>query len=381
MKRFVYISALIVISTIMLTDPSPAQQAGGETSTEPREPAIGCLIPLSGPKAAYGNEALMGALVAVGALESSRGEPGPKLLIEDTHSDPEVARHKVEELVERGAVAIFGTLTEPEAAAAAEAAQNEGIPIILMNRGASLVTKGQFVFHNFIDPEAEVKTLMDFARAAKGINSFGCLFPDNAYGQEYSRLFKAYLGTYGFDAPCHPYPTDAVDFKEQILELRARLGRRVTNYAIFVPDFPSRLRLLLPQVFFWELEGVVFLGAEGWCSHELHEKMPKYTKHAMFVCPFWPDDPRLEVISFEDKFQKALKRQPTLIAAFAHDNAKILIHCAEKKTDPEAIKSCLSSLKNFRTVCGKISFTPNGRGVRNLRILKFDRSGNMVRVQ
>ncbi|HDH96360.1 MAG TPA: amino acid ABC transporter substrate-binding protein, partial [Proteobacteria bacterium] len=172
----VLIVALLLLSAI----PAVARQPQGAART--KDAAIGCLLPLSGPKAAYGNEALAGALVAMGVFGPGGRGAGLKLIVEDTASDAKLAGYKVRRLVERGAVAIFGSLTASEAEAAAEAAQSARVPIILMNRGAELVKKGEFVFHNFIDPEAESRALFDFARASRGISRFGCLFPDNPYG-------------------------------------------------------------------------------------------------------------------------------------------------------------------------------------------------------
>jgi len=376
MKRISYISIILII--LFLGIIGNAQQNRPEESTKTK---IGCLFPLSGSKEAFGTEALSGALIAIDAFEPNFANQEIELLIEDTKDDAQVTKYKVKRLVERGASSIFGTLTKPEAAAAADAAQKLGIPIILMNRGAEFTNSGEFVFHNSTDPDSEIKKLLDFARINAGINCFSCLSPDNPYGNEYSKAFEMQLETLGLKAPCRVYSNDSVDFKGHILALKASLGGEPNSCAIFIPDFPKRLKILLPQIFFWELDKVKFLGTEGWCNRELHEDIPLYVKNALFTCPFWLDDPRVEVQNFTNKFEKFFGRKPTLLAAFAYDNAKILAQCASKNPAPQAIRSCLASLTKFHGVCGLTSFSPNRRAVRNLQIFRFDGLGNIVIVQ
>lgn len=345
---------------------------------KPSAPKIGCLFPLSGQREAFGLEALFGALLAMDSFEAAATGQHTKLLIEDTADDVQLTKHKVRRLVESGATSIFGALTESEAKSAAETAQKLGVPVILMNRGAELTSIGEYVFHNFTDPELEVKKLLEYAKANAQINCFGCLSPDSPYGNEYAKFFKSQLEGWGIS--CRPYSNDSVDFKEQILALKSDVSNS-TNCAVFIPDFPRRLKILLPQIFFWELGRVTFLGTEGWCSKELYEGNSHYLKNALFTCPFWHDDPRAEVQTFLDKFEKTFGRKPTILSAFAYDNAKILAYCANKNPAPQAIKDCLISMTKFRGVCGLTSFAPNGKSVRNIQIFKFDGLGNVIIVQ
>lgn len=375
MRKISYILVCVISLQLTIGVGSYAQQGGQEKTASPK---IGCLFPLSGQKESFGLEALFGALLAVDSFEATSTEQKIKLLIEDTAGDAQLTKHKVKRLVERGATSIFGALTESEARAAAEISQKLEVPIILMNRGAALTSIGEYVFHNFTDPDFEVKRLLEYAKTNAQINCFGCLAPNNSYGNEYAKAFKSQLEAW--KTSCRLYPNDSVDFREQILSLKSDVTNS-TNCAVFIPDFPKRLKILLPQLFFWEFERVTLLGTEGWCNKELYEQTARYVKNALFLCPFWLDDPRAEVQTFVNKFEKTFGHKPTLLAAFAYDNAKILASCASKNPAPQAIRDCLISTPKFRGTCGLVSFSPTRKSVRNLQIFKFDGMGNIIIVQ
>ncbi len=109
-----------------------------------RKGVIGCLLPLSGPFAIYGQEVLNGIQLGMGASGEGRNT---ELLIEDTQSNPDVAVSKVEELVRKGHVmGIIGPLTRKTATAAAKESQRLGVPIITLTQKEGITEEGDMVF-------------------------------------------------------------------------------------------------------------------------------------------------------------------------------------------------------------------------------------------
>ena len=148
---------------------------------------IGCLLPLSGAYAIYGNRALHGIELALHLATVSQ-EPLPfKIIIKDTASDPAQAVRGVQELVEARVGAILGPITT--AAAAASAAQDRGVPLITFTQKDKITDTGDYIFRNFITPAMQVKTLVAFATDFLGVNRFAILYPSEKYGTRFMSAF------------------------------------------------------------------------------------------------------------------------------------------------------------------------------------------------
>ncbi|MGD8986465.1 MAG: ABC transporter substrate-binding protein, partial [Desulfobacteraceae bacterium] len=92
---------------------------------------VGCLLPLSGPFAIYGQEVLNGIQLGMGIWTESEGYQGLELVIKDTGGETENAVLAVEELAkEEKVMAIIGPLVSTPTLAAARKAQELGVPII-----------------------------------------------------------------------------------------------------------------------------------------------------------------------------------------------------------------------------------------------------------
>ncbi len=151
---------------------------------------IGCLLPLSGAYAVYGNRALHGIELALHFANDANGskEPLPfKIIIKDTASDPAQAVRGVQELDQAGVGAILGPIIT--AAAAASAAQDRGVPLITFTQKDKITDTGDYIFRNFITPAMQVKTLVSFATDFLGVNRFAILYPSEKYGTKFMSAF------------------------------------------------------------------------------------------------------------------------------------------------------------------------------------------------
>jgi branched-chain amino acid transport system substrate-binding protein len=195
------------------------------------ENCIGCLLPLSGPYAAYGREVFNG--ISLGALSHSPPKgAGMEVIIRDTAGKPEKALEELEALVKtRKVVGVIGPLSSKTAASVSQKAQELGVPMIALTQRRDIVEAGDMVFRNFLTPAQEIDSLLQVAVEQLGLERFGILYPDNAYGRFCMNLFWDKLDEMGGSVTAvESYPPDITDFADQIKKMVGLYYPRGSNW-------------------------------------------------------------------------------------------------------------------------------------------------------
>ncbi|HGY10840.1 MAG TPA: hypothetical protein ENK36_00560, partial [Desulfobacterales bacterium] len=117
---------------------------------------IGCLLPLTGKYAIFGQRALTGIQMAIEEL-SNKYSKQFKIIIIDTKADPEIAAQGVRKLYEKNVAGIIGPLLSIEQAGIE--AQKLKIPLIALTQKTDFPLLGDYLFANFITPRMQVQTL------------------------------------------------------------------------------------------------------------------------------------------------------------------------------------------------------------------------------
>ncbi len=186
-----------------------------------RKGVVGCLLPLSGPFAIYGDEVLKGIKLGMGMF----GESGPgqvlELVIKDTKGEAVYSLAGLESLVKEGNVmAVIGPLSSKTVGVTAKRAQEMGVPIITLTQKEGITEEGQMVFRNFLTPSQEVQRLIDVAINEIGLERFGLLYPDNSYGRILMNLFWDKLEEMGgIVNAVESYDPDDTDFADPIKKM------------------------------------------------------------------------------------------------------------------------------------------------------------------
>jgi len=163
---------------------------GKETGDVTGSVVMGCLLPLSGPFAIYGDEVLKGVELGMGLFNKSEIEPNIELVIRDTKGNEEDAVVGVEELADKEKVmAIIGPLASAESTAAVKRAQDLGVPIVSLTQKQGITREGDMVFRNCLTPSKEVEAVLNKCMKDMGMKNFGIFYPDNTYGRFFMNLF------------------------------------------------------------------------------------------------------------------------------------------------------------------------------------------------
>ena len=306
-----------------------------------KQGVLGCLVPLSGPFSIYGEEVLKGVELGLGVPWDPTAETGLELFIRDTKGNPEEALAALENLVvDENVMAIIGPVSSKAAIAVARKAQEMGVPIIALTQRAGIVEEGEMIFRNFLTPSQEIDGLIDVAMGQMGLENFGILYPDNAYGRYSMNHFWDRLNEMGGTVTAvESYGVDNTDFADQIKKMVGlyyprpkSLVQRLEDMktpedeeesiypeepapiidfdAIFIPDSFQRVAMIAPQLAFYDVLEVQLLGTSAWQSPQLVEMAKDYIQGALFCSGFVGDSEEAGVRVFVEEYRDNFDAAP-----------------------------------------------------------------------
>jgi branched-chain amino acid transport system substrate-binding protein len=358
---------------------------------------IGCLIPLHGPFAIYGQEVLNGIQLGAGFFAGSDGQDQDlELFVRDTRGEPDLAASEVEEMASKHRIlAIIGPLSSKSATAAAKKAQELGVPIITLTQKEGITAEGTMVFRNFLTPAREISGLVDRVAGEMGLKRFAILYPGNAYGRYLMNLFWDKVEEYGgIVTAVESYKPAQTDFGAEIKKMvglyypRPETTRQVLKAmkypsydvgtevepdteekpepivdfdAVFIPDSAEKVVMIAPQFPFHDVFNFRFLGSSLWQSRELTRLAGDYLQGAIFPSAFFSGSDSEEVKRFVERYQTSFRSDPGVLAATGYDTIallKRLLKSGSVKTRQDLYNALLTT-RDFYGVTGHIAFDEN----------------------
>ncbi len=366
---------------------SLAEAEASALADSARGTRLGAVLPLTGRYRAFGERALAGILAALDLAPGAARSSGWTLLLEDSAGDPERAAQAVHDLASRDRVlAVVGPLLVKESLAAAEAAHQEGIPLISLSPDPRVPGAFPSTFRRALPEEAQVKAVAGHALEA-GFSSFAILAPATPYGERMRDLFRAEVEKTADDGKplgkvvkSESFAPGSKDFGPALRALgnldrpltaqekavlardkKWKLAPRIEFEALFVPADYAAMGLIAPQLAYYDLTGILLLGLDSWNSPWLAELGEQWVEGAVFAASFDPSRADSVTRSFVDGYTLAYFEEPSPLAAQAFDAARAVRAGAEAGfTDPSSLRSYLSSLRGFPGAGGAID--SDGKG-------------------
>lgn len=399
---------------------------------------IGCMLPLSGKYAVFGKRALTGIQMALQTL-SEKYNNKFNLVIYDTQADPQKAVEGVRYLNEKKAVAIVGPLlTVAEAGIEAEKLQ---IPMIALTQKSDFPMQGEYLFSNFITPQMQAQTLGAYLFRELNIKKVAILYPDEKYGRTYLELFWDVVDEYDAqvvgaepydgkktdftepiqkltgafypvpdaikekerealdaamqmnqefmtmdDGPALPVDTEAVSQEDPADDEQDERGEEeekieIDFEALFIPDSPSKVNLILPQLAFNDATGMHIVGTNLWHHKSILKDAKGYNKRAVITDGFFADSQNPVTARFAEQYKQIFNKTPQFLEAIAYDCAVILYSTAQDPAvDSRAtLKEALKDNRIFEGVTGHTFFDEEGRAKRQLFLITIKR-GKFVEI-
>ncbi len=191
-----------------------AQEPG---SLNPR--LLGVVLPLTGDLKGFADQALNGIALTL----DLQGRGSLMVEVVDTKGEPDAAADAVDQLAQRGAIAILGPLGIAEGLAAATRAQQLGIPLLSLSRAEGLTALGEYVFRDMPTSSAQARAVAEYAQKKLNAKSFGILHPDSTYGDEMARYFWEAVDAGGSEVRAFEhYPLRTTTFKSFVQHMVGR---------------------------------------------------------------------------------------------------------------------------------------------------------------
>lgn len=261
---------------------------------------IGVLCPLTGEYAALGQAMYNGALLAL--EEHNRdSEEDLKLIALDTRGDGVQAVLSARSLIDdEGVLAIVGALLSPTTIAAAVVCQDRRVPLVSPTATQENISSiGDEIFQTNLTRGFETRVLARVAVGRLLRRRLAILYPDTDEGRNAANIFSAEAERLGAHiVASEPYQGGLTDFKAPIERIREKGPE-----ALFVPAGPSEMRLIAPQLTFYQLE-VQLLGLSSWNRPRLAEGAGDILEGAIF-----PSETALMAPGERERFQELWKRR------------------------------------------------------------------------
>ena len=337
---------------------------------------IGCLLPLTGKFAVFGQRALTGIQLAIKKL-SDKYEKQFKIIIIDTKADPEIAANGVKTLYQKNVAGIIGPLLGIEKAGIK--AQKFQIPLIALTQKHDFPLLGDYIFSNFITPQMQTETLGAYLFSELGLKKVAILYPDEKYGKKYMELFLDIVEEYnGEIVGIESYDVKKTDFKKPIQKLTKELKdkkNKIGFQALFIPDSPSKINLILPQLAFNDVTDIYLAGTNLWHHKSLLKYAKGYNQNTVLTDGFFNNSQNIAAIEFSVEFQALFKKKPKFLEAISYDTACLLLTFAmdESIDSRQALKETLMGRQIFEGVTGNTIFNENGVARRQLFLMTIQK--------
>ena len=361
---------------------------------------LGCLLPLSGSYQAVGQRALRGIELAVSMHNASKEASPVHVIIKDTASDAGRTLQALQELERENVSGVIGPMVHAEAVS--REAQRMGMPMMAVTQKEGVTGVGDYVFRNFLTPQAQVRSLVSYAVTKLGVAQAVVLYPDENYGRAFMGLFREEFQARGGEIlTVAAYSPEATDYSAPIRKLlrfsreapkatkterkepresgsrRSRLEEkdtvRVFDFqAIFIPDEPKKAGMLVPQLVYHDIKNVFLLGTNLWHSETLIKMAEPYVQGAIMADAFFAGSLEPPAKRFVTAFEETYQEPPGFIEAIAYDSAMILFDVVGRpgvrlRSDVAAV---LRNSDGFPGATGLTRFTANGEPEKVLHILE-----------
>ncbi len=339
---------------------------------------LGCVLPLSGPYAAWGKKAVDAILLSAKVFGEDNKPPW-EVIVEDSGGSPEKTKAAIAHLAgDKNIIAIIAVTETAEATEAAREANKWKVPTIFITSKEGVTSAGEYVFQHFLTPTQQIKALVQYAFDDLNCAIFSILYPRDDYGEEMVKIFSEEVTELGGKIEkAIPYGINQTDFAEEISKLTGRIvsskskdnmkknmpkeSSPVDFEALFIPDSYLRVKMITSQLDFYNVKGFKLLGTSLWHSPDLLKNDTQYLDEAVFTDSFFADGFYAETTNFVDAYDATYKRKPENIEALSFDTAGIIFTVLESKNikTRRELAAGLIQMENYNGVTGNIYFDSN----------------------
>ena len=341
------------------------------------ELTVAVAVPLTGELRAFGEEIMNG--VTVGAEQLRDAGTPVQIKPYDTKGDPVDAGRIISELVDANVHLVIGPLTSEESAVASAAIRTTDLPMIApaaTQAGLTRLSRSSFQ----LSPNVELQgvRMAEYALEGLGADSAFVFTPTTADHLRMTRAFvEHFTGHGGTIVAVEYYSARDTDFGSYIRDAKSIVlgshpdstyfinnrgdtvetdGLPVHVDVIYAPGEASQIRLLLPQIQFYNVRGQL-LGSDGWGDRAVYRLESDITRGAVFPSAILQQQQSQEYLTFASAFDARFGRQPQRLANLGYDAIMIAGRgFSDRWNKRSSLIEYLGTIRNYDGASGGITF-------------------------
>jgi branched-chain amino acid transport system substrate-binding protein len=305
---------------------------------------IGALLPLSGTLSSFGESAEASLRLAVDDVNNQLAKSGSSsrvgLVIEDTKTDPNVAREKLKDLASKGIRIVIGPATSANVAAVKEYADENGILIVSSSSTApSLAIPDDNVFRFVPDDthqaEALAKQMWD-----EGTRVVIPIWRTDVFGNNLQSLLKEkfeklggkVVDGIGYDPPVGNFAASLhrinfIVWEQELRSLNQKVNDAVSQYGadkvgVYIIAFDEIVPIMIQANRHQALQSVSWYGSDGSVQHEGLIKNIEAAEFAVktnFLSPIYGVEATDSFKELEKRIVEEIDRVPRSYAEVIYD--------------------------------------------------------------
>lgn len=340
---------------------------------------IGVIMPLTGPVAEPGTNALRGVELSVAKFNAEQKHQ-IQLIVEDSKSNPKDGVSAINKLitVDKVKIVIGDIMSSVVLATAPIAERNK---VVLISPGASspdVRNAGDYIFRIYSSDDYDGQVMAEYIFEKLHKTKAAIIIINNDYGIGVKNTFtKSFNGMNGEVVLSEFYAQGQTDFRNTILKIK-----NTNPEVLYIVGNPTENGNLVKQL--KELNVNTPLTGNISFEHESFLTVAKYAFDCViFSAPFLNiDSDKSFVKSFVSQYLEKYGKKPDVAASLGYDAAQIILTViVESDFNITQVKENLYKVKNFDGITGNMTFDSNGDVLKDIYIKRIDGDGIIENIE
>jgi branched-chain amino acid transport system substrate-binding protein len=288
------------------------------------------------------------------------GQNDVSIVVKDDHSSPAGAAAAAQAAVNEGAELILGPVFAAGVKEAGRVAKGSGKPVIAFSTDSSAASRGVYLLSFLV--EGNVERIIDFA-AQRGKKSAAALVPDNEYGALALAQFQQSAANHGLRVVViEKYkPGQPADSVKRIAAVADQID------TLFIPDSPEAMGAVTRELTAANLDPkrVQILGPSLWND-------PRALKLPLLQGAWFAAPENTGFNAFAGRYRAKFGSEPSRIATLTYDAVTLAIALSRQQGSQRYAESSLTNPAGFNGADGVFRFRAEGQNDRALSVLEID---------
>jgi branched-chain amino acid transport system substrate-binding protein len=339
---------------------------------------VGMVLPVTGPGADAGRFALAGAKIAVENVNKAGGVLGKpiELVTEDDQTTNPGAVLAFSKLASQpDIVAFVGSIRSTQNHAMAPDILKTGKPVCFGGTDPVLTHMGnKWMFRFRPNDSYSARVIADYGANTLGKKKWAVIHSTDAFGTSGAKALTESLGKAGATVALDQgYANQSQDFTPVVLAIKQSGADVIGSYFTFENDlgiFARQLRQLGVNVPWVGSPSIVNVTAL---------KLAGPSLYGTYGVADYAEDSSDAAKAFGKAYRDVTKTAPDNQSSWTYDAVTVLSMAINKagKTDPEAIRTAILSVKGHQGAEGEYNFDQNGDGLHGYNVVKNEK-GNIA---